>query len=183
MVRTDHEAATSYLQEALRSFREVDQDYGVAHVTTYLGMAALTRGDLGRATHMFEEGLAMARSFGDRLGTYIALYNLVQMALSCGDYQGAVSLFEEGVALSREVGDRANLAYCLEGLAVVAGVRGRRCALRASSVRPRGCTKLWGCPSTFNMNPTAPSTSTRWPQYARKWVRKPSRQRELRDGR
>ena len=32
--------------------------------------------------------------------------------------------FEEGVALSGEVGDRANLAYCLEGLAVVAGVRG-----------------------------------------------------------
>jgi hypothetical protein len=51
----------------LRSFREVDQDYGLAHVTTYLGMAALTRGDLGRATHMFEEGLAMARSLGDRL--------------------------------------------------------------------------------------------------------------------
>jgi hypothetical protein len=35
-----------------------------------------------------------------------------------------VNLFEEGVALSGEVGDRANLAYCLEGLAVVAGVRG-----------------------------------------------------------
>ena len=46
------------------------------------------------------------------------------MALSRGDYKGAVNLFEEGVALSAEVGDRANLAYCLEGLAVVAGVRG-----------------------------------------------------------
>jgi tetratricopeptide (TPR) repeat protein len=183
MGRTDHEAATSYLQEALRSFREVGQDYGVAHVTTYLGMAALTRGDLGRAIQMFEEGLAMARRLGERLGIYIALYNLAQVALSCGDYQGAVSLFEEGVALSGEVGDRANLAYCLKRFAVVAGVRGRLCALRASSVRPRGSTKLWGCPSTFIVNPTAPSTSTQWPQYARKWVRKPSRQRELRDGR
>jgi tetratricopeptide (TPR) repeat protein len=121
---TDHEAATSHLQEALRSFREVDQDYGVAHVTTYLGMAALTRGDLGRATQMFEEGLAIARRLGERLSTYIALYNLAQVALSHSDYNGAVSLFEEGIALSEEVGDRANLAYCLEGLAVVAGVRG-----------------------------------------------------------
>ena len=61
------------------------------------------------------------------------------MALSRGDYKGAVNLFKEGVALSGEVGDRANLAYCLEGLAVVAGVR-----------------KLSGCPSTFIMNPIAP---------------------------
>ncbi len=126
MGKADHELATSHLQEALRSFREVDQDYyGVAHVTTYLGIAALRRGDLGRATQMFEEGLAMARRLGDRLSTYIALYNLAQVALSRGDYHGAVSLFEEGVALSGEVGDRANLAYCLEGLAVVTGVRGQ----------------------------------------------------------
>ena len=82
MGRTDHEAATSHLQEVLRSFREVDQDYGVAHVTTYLGMAALARGDLGRATHMFEVELAMARRLGDSLSTYIALYNLAQVALS-----------------------------------------------------------------------------------------------------
>src|SRR3712207_982321 len=66
----------------------------------------------------------MARSLGDRLSTYIALYNLAQVVLSRGDYHGAVNLFEEGVALSGEVGDRANLVYCLEGLAVVAGVRG-----------------------------------------------------------
>lgn len=65
----------------------------------------------------------MARRLGDRLSTYIALYNLAQVALSRGDYNGAVTLFEEGVTLSGEVGDRANLAYCLEGLAVVAGER------------------------------------------------------------
>ena len=125
MGNTDHEATMSHLEQALRSFREVDQDYyGVAHVTTYLGIAALTRGDLGRATQMFEEGLAMARRLGERLGTYITLYNLAQVALSRGDHDGAVSLFEEGIALSEEVGDRANLAYCLEGLATVAGVRG-----------------------------------------------------------
>ena len=95
-------------------------------MTTYLGMAGLMRGDLGRATQMFEEGLAMARRLGERLATYIALYNLAQVALSRGDHDGAVSLFDEGVALSGEVGDRANLAYCLEGLAVVAGAQGEK---------------------------------------------------------
>ena len=47
------------------------------------------------------------------------------MALSRGDHDGATPLFEEGVMLSEQVGDRANVAYCLEGLAMVAGARGQ----------------------------------------------------------
>jgi hypothetical protein len=93
-------------------------------VTTFLGMAALMRGDEGQAAPMFEEGLAVARRIGDRTSTYIALYNLAQAALSRSDYDGAAPLFEEGVTLSEQMGDRANVAYCLEGLAVVANARG-----------------------------------------------------------
>ena len=95
-----------------------------------------------------------------------------------------MSLFEEGVALSGEVGDRANLAYCLEGLAVVAGVRGE--AMRSARLigAAEGLHEAVGVPVYIYYEPDCPpSTSTRWPQYARKWVRKPSRQRELRDGR
>ena len=64
-----------------------------------------------------------ARRIGDRTSTYIALYNLAQMALSRGD-DLAAHMLKEGVALSRQIGDRANVAYCLEGLAVVASARG-----------------------------------------------------------
>jgi non-specific serine/threonine protein kinase len=124
MSGSDYEAATSHLQEALRAFRQLGECYGVAHVTTFLGMVALMRGDEGQATPMFEEGLAVARRIGDRSSTYIALYNLAQAALSRRDYDGAASLFEEGVTLSEQMGDRANVAYCLEGLAVVANARG-----------------------------------------------------------
>jgi tetratricopeptide (TPR) repeat protein len=124
MSGSDYEAATSHLQEALRSFRQLDEGYGVAHVTTVLGMVALMRGDEGQAAPMFEEGLAVARRIGDRTSTYIALYNLAQAALSRSDYDGAAPLFEEGVTLSEQMGDRANVAYCLEGLAVVANARG-----------------------------------------------------------
>src|SRR3712207_9432680 len=73
---------------------------------------------------MFEGGLAVARRIGDRSSTYIALYNLAQAALSRSDYDGAASLLEEGVTLSEQMRDRANVAYCLEGLAVVANARG-----------------------------------------------------------
>src|SRR4028118_661941 len=121
---SDLEAATSHLQEALRSFRQLNEGYGVAHVTTFLGMVATMRGDEDRAIPMFEEGLAVARRIGDRSSTYISLYNLAQAALSRSDYDGAASLFEEGVTLSEQMGDRANVAYCLEGLAVVANARG-----------------------------------------------------------
>jgi hypothetical protein len=49
---------------------------------------------------------------------------LALVALSRGDHGDAATLFEEGMTLSEQVGDRANVAYCLEGLATVAGMRG-----------------------------------------------------------
>jgi non-specific serine/threonine protein kinase len=122
--RTDHEAAARRLQEALRSFREVDEDFGVARVTTCLGMVALMRDDASRATQAFEEGLTLARRIGDMSTVCITLYNLAQVALSRGDHAHATTLFEEGVTLSGQMGDRANAAYCLEGLAAVAGAQG-----------------------------------------------------------
>ena len=61
---------------------------------------------------------------GDRTGTCITLYNLAQVSLSRGDHDHAATLFEEGITLSEQVTDRANVAYCLEGLAAVAGAQG-----------------------------------------------------------
>jgi tetratricopeptide (TPR) repeat protein len=140
MSRSDDGAATSRLEGALRSFREVDDDHGVGLVTTFSGMPALVRGDLVRAAQMFEEGLA--REVGDRSTVYIALYNLAQVALYRGDHDRAAALFERGVKLSEQVEDRANLAYCLEGLAT-------------------GCTKPSVRPFTYITNPTALSTNAR----------------------
>src|SRR4028118_1804055 len=97
---SDLESATSHLQEALRSFRLLDEGYGAAHVTTLLGMVARMRGDEGRAALMFEEGLAAARRIGDRSSTYIALYNLAQAALSRSDHDGGAPPLEEAARLS-----------------------------------------------------------------------------------
>jgi tetratricopeptide (TPR) repeat protein len=124
MGRCHYEAATSFLQKALRYFRQEGEDFDVAHVTNYLGIVALTHGDMGQATQTFEEGLAVARRIGDRSSAYIALYNLAQVALSRGDHDGAATLFGEGITLSKQLGDRASAAYCLEGLATVASAPG-----------------------------------------------------------
>ncbi len=130
MSRADHGAAASNLEAALRSFREADEDYGVALVFNFLGILALVDGGEDEATRKFEQGLAMSRKLGDRPHAYIALYNLAQVALSRGDHDGAAALLREGISLSEQIGDRANLAYCIEGLAVVAGLQGQaeRCA-------------------------------------------------------
>jgi hypothetical protein len=74
MNRSDHEAATSHLEEALRFFREVDAGFGVARVTRCLGTVALMRGEEHKATPMFEEGLAVAHRIKDRTSASIALY-------------------------------------------------------------------------------------------------------------
>jgi non-specific serine/threonine protein kinase len=130
MSRTDHEAATPHLQEALRSFRELDEDFGVARMTTCLGMVALMRGEEAKAISMFEEGLAVTRRIGDRTSAYITLYSLALMALSRGDHDNAMTLFKEGITVSEQVGDLANVAYCLKGLGMVAGTQYQleRCA-------------------------------------------------------
>jgi tetratricopeptide (TPR) repeat protein len=130
MERSDYEAAVSHLKGALRSYRVVDADYGVALVITFLGMVELMRGEEGEATAMFEEGLSLARRIGDSNSATVALYNLAQMSFSRGDPARAATLFEEAVIISEQVRDRAALAYCLEGLAVVANAQGEaeRCA-------------------------------------------------------
>ena len=45
MTRTDHAAATPHLEEALQSFRELDEHFGVPRVTACLGLVALMRGE------------------------------------------------------------------------------------------------------------------------------------------
>ena len=49
---------------------------------------------------------------------------MAQLALSEDAYDLAARLFAEGIPPSEEMGDAGNIAYILEGLAVVAGQRG-----------------------------------------------------------
>jgi hypothetical protein len=118
-----------------------------------------------------------------KTSTYVAHYNLALVALSFGDYDGAAPLLEEGVTLSEQIGDRANVAYCLEGLAVVANAQGdaERCARLIGAAQ--GLHESVGVPVYAYYEPTDHHTRARWPPYAPKWVRRPSRRRGLRDGR
>ena len=107
----DYERCERYSAEGLEVSQQAGDELGAARVG--LGLSAMSGSNY-----------AAARRIGDRTSTCTALYNLAQAALSRSDYDEAALLFEEGVTLSAQMRDRANIAYCLEGLAVVANARG-----------------------------------------------------------
>ncbi len=119
----DFETAVSCMEKALPLFQRSEELTSISTTHVWLGTALLAQNDQERAVSMFEEGLALARRMGDRTAAYVALYNLAQVSLARGDYDGAAAAFEEGITLSEQMRDQANLAYFLEGLAVVAGER------------------------------------------------------------
>lgn len=114
----DFERAVFCLEKALPLLQRAEELTLFSTTHVWFGTALLVRNDQERAVAMFEEGLALARQMGDRTAAYVALYNLAR-----GDYDGAAANFKEGITLSEQMRDQVNLAYFLEGLAVVAGKR------------------------------------------------------------
>jgi hypothetical protein len=95
-----------------------------------------------------------------------------------------VLLFEEGVTLSEQMGDRANIAYCLEGFAVVANARGEGERSGRLIGVAEGLHEAVGVPVYLCITSlTARGMSAQWPPYVRSWARRPSRRRGSEDGR
>ncbi len=102
------------------------------------------------------------------------LYNLAQVALARGDHELATRMLEEGVTLSEQIGDPANLSYFLEGLAVVAGIRGESEYSARLLGAAEGLREEAG-PSIATISPTVHSTTVPRPTYVRGWAKKASR--------
>ena len=83
------------------------------------------------AQRMLDRGLRAARRRGDRLVRNEVLLNRAGAAVSRGDDADAARLLQESATLSRQTQDRPNLAFALEGLAVVESRRGawERCVV------------------------------------------------------
>jgi predicted ATPase len=132
-LRQDYAAASKLLNESLAVLRRLrDEDLagydrlqyqlGVAMVDNFVGQVRLSQGDNDAAAQLFVNGLAAARRAEDRIPLLVSLYSLALAAQAQGDRAGAAGHLKEGLGLAVEAGDETSAAYCLEGLAAVAGL-------------------------------------------------------------
>jgi non-specific serine/threonine protein kinase len=119
----DRQAANPHLAEALRLYRVLGDDSGIAFALITLGTNAQTH-DSATAQALCEEGLGVARRAGDRVGAYWALHMLARLALRQRDYDRGQALIEEGLALKRQQGDSFGIASSLYALGQLAWERG-----------------------------------------------------------
>jgi DNA-binding CsgD family transcriptional regulator len=114
--QSDYEPAQRSLEESLLLYRDLGDNYGVAHALECLGVAKTRLGDYGRATQLQEESLALYRELGHKWGIAVSLVNLGTLALKQGEYEQATTLHLESLALLRVMGDSLHIGYVLSML-------------------------------------------------------------------
>jgi predicted ATPase len=114
------EQVRAMLEESVRRFREVGDDWGVALALIPLGDVALLDGDVASARAMHEEVLAHALTIDDDHMTAQAHDQLALDAMLSLDSASARRHLRSAAALYRSLHDHEGMAYCLEGFAGLA---------------------------------------------------------------
>jgi len=127
----DPAQAIQRLREAVALAEEVQDEVLTSMATIWLGSVLLTEGLEVSARPLLEHGMRSARRRGDRLMMNEILLNRASAAISQKEDAEAARLLRESATLSRQTQDRPNLAFALEGLAVVESRRGawNRCVV------------------------------------------------------
>jgi tetratricopeptide (TPR) repeat protein len=116
----DYELATAFHEQALRLWRELGDQFGIASSLTNLGIIADALGDNDRATDLHTQALMLWRALDDALGTAGSLNELGSMAINRGDYKAAEDLLTQSLHLTRGSGEVYALGTVLETLGVLA---------------------------------------------------------------
>jgi DNA-binding CsgD family transcriptional regulator/tetratricopeptide (TPR) repeat protein len=108
--RGDYDKATALHGQALKLYKELGDDSGVAFSLMCLGAQYNEPGDHERAAPFFEGALALSRRIGDRPNIANTLLNLADVERMRGNYERAKTLGMESMALAREMEDKWQLA-------------------------------------------------------------------------
>ncbi|WP_225889123.1 CHAT domain-containing tetratricopeptide repeat protein [Halomicronema hongdechloris] len=103
-------------EQALITYREIDDRQGEAVVLGNLGVAYRDLGDYQQAINLHEQALFIFREIGNRFGEVSSLLNLGGDYESLGNYQQAINLHEQSLTIAREINDRAGEGNSLRGL-------------------------------------------------------------------
>ncbi|MEP7188503.1 MAG: hypothetical protein ABI901_04830, partial [Roseiflexaceae bacterium] len=110
-------------EQGLALYRALGDKMGAAYTLDTLGMVQCKQAAYPQAMQLLEESLVMFRELGDQFGIALLLTDMGGVAQARDDSEQAARLYREALALSWKIGDKRRVAFCLEGLAIAAGVR------------------------------------------------------------
>lgn len=116
----DHAEARSLLEKSVGLWRELKDEFGLAHTLHFLAMEMLAQCDSATARSLAEESVRIFRGGEDAFGLATSLASLGVVVLDQEDYALASSLLEESLALFRANEDYWGLTLPLRHLGVIA---------------------------------------------------------------
>jgi predicted ATPase/DNA-binding SARP family transcriptional activator len=136
LLQCDYLPAVRRLEAALRLYRELGDDRGVASALQVLGSVAREQGRYARAMELHAESLAIAEGAGDRWAVASAHGYLGYACWLQADFERATEECAVALRMFRELGDVEGIAWSLLSLGTVArhqGARERAAALLQES--------------------------------------------------
>ena len=115
-----YEEAEAYLARALAEYRKLGHQANAARALSFLGSAAMGRGDLAAAQTRGAESLALAREAYSPLYASTAAAMLGRLACVRGDHAGAATAFRDAIALGEEAQDHIGQPVLLASVAMLA---------------------------------------------------------------
>jgi tetratricopeptide (TPR) repeat protein len=109
----DFPAAQRFLEQSLRLYEELQDNWGIAASLNALGVSARDRGDYYSAQVHLERSLACWRTLSDQVSTARCLHNLANVAKVRGDYPRAQAALREATTIFEQVGDRSGAAWSI----------------------------------------------------------------------
>jgi predicted ATPase/DNA-binding XRE family transcriptional regulator len=122
-VQGDQAAASVYLQESLRLFRELRDQQGEAWVLNHLGQTLNLTGQPEQAVLFFEASLRLFRALGDNWHSAWVLINLGDVSLQIGETERALPLFSAACDLFNELNHKRGKAHAIDRLGRLAIMR------------------------------------------------------------
>jgi tetratricopeptide (TPR) repeat protein len=102
----DYDQAIVFHARALRLYRELGDEHGVAFALMCLGAQETEKkGDTDRAASLFEEALSLSRRIGDQRTSAFVLANLATVERHRGNHGRAIALNREALSISRDLED------------------------------------------------------------------------------
>ena len=109
----DFPAAERFLEQSLRLYEHLQDQWGIAASLNALGVSGRDRGDYVAAQNHLERSLACWRTLPDRLAMARCLHNLANVAKIRGDYPRAQIALAEATEIFQEVGDPSGAAWSM----------------------------------------------------------------------